>query len=72
MNANKTLLRLKYTRVICEFAKRKNISLNDALDIFYKSEVFIEMSNGISDMHCRSDEYLAEELCEEVQSPGNL
>jgi hypothetical protein len=67
MNANKTLLQLKYTRVISEFAKRKNITLNDALDLFYKSQLFIEMSKGISDMHCRSDEYLAEELCMETE-----
>ncbi|MCL1903288.1 MAG: DUF3791 domain-containing protein [Oscillospiraceae bacterium] len=62
MKANRTLLQRKYARVIEAFSQRQNISLNEAMDIFYKSETYQEMSNGISDMHCRSDEYLAEEL----------
>ncbi|HHV12579.1 MAG TPA: DUF3791 domain-containing protein [Clostridiales bacterium] len=62
MNANKTLLQRKYARVIAAFARRKGISLREAMDFFYQSFVYTEMSEGISDMHCRSDEYLAEEL----------
>ena len=62
MKANRTLLQRKYARVIEAFSQRQNISLNEAMDIFYKSETYQEMSNGISDMHCRSDEYLADEL----------
>ena len=62
MTANKTLLQRKYARVISAYAKMKCINLRDALEIFYKSEVYIEMSEAISDMHCRSDGYLAEEI----------
>ncbi len=62
MNANPILLQKKYTRIIKKFAEKRCISLNEALDIFYNSEVYELMSEGVSDMHCRSDEYLVEEL----------
>jgi len=62
MIANKTLLQRKYTRLIILYAKRKSISLREALEYFYNSYTYIEMQQGISDMHCRSDEYLVEEL----------
>jgi len=62
MKANKLLLRHKYLRIIELLRERKNISYNEALDIFYKSPTYKEMVNGISDMHCRSDIYLVEEL----------
>ena len=64
MKANKLLLRHKYLRIIELLRERKNISYNEALDIFYKSRTYKEMANGISDMHCRSDIYLVEELTE--------
>jgi len=62
MKANKLLLRHKYLRIIELLKEQKNISYSEALDIFYKSRTYKEMANGISDMHCRSDIYLVEEL----------
>jgi len=62
MKANKTLLQRKYGHVISAYAKRQNISLRQAMDTFYKSYTYQEMRIGVSDMHCRSDEYLAEEI----------
>ena len=67
MKANKILLQKKYTRVIDLFAKEQNITVEGALDFFYTSEVYKEVSEGISDMHCRSDEYLVEELLQEYK-----
>ena len=67
MTANKTLLQRKYANVIFALSKRQNISLREAMDIFYKSRTYEDMRSGISDMHCRSDEYLAEELQLEIQ-----
>ena len=58
MNANPILLQKKYARVVELFAKENNISLEKALDIFYHSELYKLMSEGVSDMHCMSDEYL--------------
>ena len=62
MSANKTLLQHKYAHVVAALAKRQDISLRQALDIFYKSRTYQEMRAGVSDMHCRSDAYLAEEI----------
>nr|WP_288964211.1 DUF3791 domain-containing protein [uncultured Mogibacterium sp.] len=62
MMANPILLQKKYTRVIECFAKQQGISLDEALDLFYRSEVYQLMREGVSDMHCMSDLYLAEEL----------
>ena len=47
------------------FRKREYISLEKALDVFYHSELYKLMSEGVSDMHCMSDEYLVQELEEE-------
>jgi len=68
MIANRILLQHKYAHVIETFSKRQNIELREAMDIFYKSETYQLMREGISDMHCRSDEYLAEELALELKT----
>lgn len=65
MEANAILLQKKYARVVEVFAKMSGISIRRALDFFYQSTIYKDMSEGISDMHCRSDEYLAEELRDE-------
>lgn len=65
MNANPILLQKKYARVVELYAKENGISLEKALDVFYRSELYKLMSEGGSDMHCMSDEYLVREL-EEV------
>jgi len=62
MIANRTLLQHKYAHVIAAFSERQGISLREAMDAFYKSETYQEMRVGISDMHCRSEAYLAEEI----------
>ena len=65
MKANKTLLRMQYTRVIALFAKKAGISLEEALDFFYHSMEYQLLREGVSDLHCMSDDYLAEDLMEE-------
>ena len=55
----------KYSRVIACFAKRQGISLDVALEFFYHSEVYQLIRDRVSDMHCMSDAYLAEELEQE-------
>ena len=67
MNANPILLQKKYARVVDLFAKKEGITLSDALDFFYSSMVYQLMKDGISDMHCMSDEYLVGDLCVEYQ-----
>lgn len=68
MNANPILLQKKYSRVIACFANRVGISLDHALGFFYHSDVYRLMREGVSDMHCMSDEYLADELKIEYQA----
>jgi len=66
MKTDSIVLQLKYSSVIEAFAALANISLREALDRFYKSPIYIEMHDGVSDMHCRSDKYLAEDLLHEM------
>ena len=65
MTANPILLQKKYSRIIEQFAKKRGISLDDALNFFYHSEVYPLLRDGVSDMHCMSDAYLVEELEQE-------
>ena len=65
MNANPILLQKKYSRIIEVFSKYQGITLDEALNFFYHSEVYQLIRDGVSDMHCMSDAYLAEELKEE-------
>ena len=53
---------MKYARIVDLFAKQANMTLEDALSFFYSSTTYELISEGIADMHCRSDEYLADEL----------
>lgn len=67
MNANPILLQMKYARVVSLFSIQTGISLGEALTFFYHSDLYQLVKNGISDMHCMSDEYLAEDLKDEYQ-----
>lgn len=62
MTTNPILLQKKYTRVVTLFAKKMEISLDRALELFYHSDVYQLMRDGVADMHCMSDGYLADEL----------
>lgn len=62
MIANKILLQKKYTRIINLLSKQINLSLDEALRIFYNSKTYKLIRDGISDMHCRSDQYLVDEI----------
>ena len=62
MIANCTLIGHKCSGVIKAYSEFADIPLREAFDVFYKSNLYTEIVKGISDMHCRSDGYLAEEL----------
>ena len=70
INANPILLQKKYARVVKRFADAEGISLDEALDFFYHSEVYQFMREGISDMHCMSDAYLTDDLKAEYAGKG--
>ncbi len=67
MRANPVLLQRKYARVIALFAEKVNIPLETALDFFYRSNEYQLLRNGVADLHCMSDDYLAEDLREEYE-----
>jgi len=66
MIANRTLVGHKCAGVIKAYAELEGIPIREAFDIFYRSNLYSEIRHGISDMHCRSDGYLAEELQMEI------
>lgn len=52
-------------RIIAAISKMYGISLTEATDIYYRSETSNLIEEGVSDLHCRSDKYLAEEVWNE-------
>ena len=62
MEANKTLLQMKYARIVSIFVQQVGLPLEEALSFFYGSDTYKLISEGVADLHCRSDEYLADEL----------
>ena len=65
MMANPILLQKKYARVVALFAKKFNKTMDAALDLFYRSKEYQLLREGVADLHCMSDDYLAEDLKEE-------
>lgn len=65
MEASRIILDMKYARIIETLAQRLGITREEAMDIFYCSPVFPLIDNGVADMHCRSDQYLADEIIED-------
>ncbi len=54
-------------RIIISISEMFNVPLDKATDIYYSSETANMIEDGIADLHCRSDKYLAEEVWREFQ-----
>ena len=67
MQANPILLQRKYARIVKLFAEQAGLTYEQALDFFYSSKTFELISEGVADMHCMSDDYLADELIDEYR-----
>ena len=52
MEANKTVLQMKYARIVSLFSKETGMPLEDALSFFYNSTTYEFISEGVADMHC--------------------
>ena len=58
---------------LTEYMKEKgvlptfNVPIDKATDIYYNSETANLIEDGIADLHCRSDKYLAGEIWREFQ-----
>lgn len=59
------ILGAKYARIIEEMSKMYHVTMEEAMDRFYSSDTLQLMEEGVADLHCRSDKYLAEEIWNE-------
>ena len=60
-----TMLAICVILIASAFAGCGAAEQRPALDFFYHSQVYQLIRDGVSDMHCMSDAYLAEELGQE-------
>lgn len=69
---SKTALRAaKVANIIVCICDLYNVSLSEATDIYYKSTISDLIEDGVADLQCRSDKYLATIIWEEFQeTPG--
>ena len=54
-------------RIILYISEMYAVSIDEATDIFYNSETASMIEDGVADLHCRSDKYLAGEVWREYQ-----
>ena len=54
-------------RIILCISEMYAVSIDEATDIFYNSETASMIEDGVADLHCRSDKYLAGEEWREYQ-----
>ena len=59
-------------RIIVCISEMFNVPLEKAADIYYSSETASMIEEGVADLHCRSDKYLAGEIWQEYQENGQL
>lgn len=57
----------KTAAIIMAISDIYNISLEEAMDMFYKSETAALIDEGVADLHCRSPKYLAQCVWDEYQ-----
>ena len=50
----------KVARIIENISDRYSVSLDEASDIYYNSDTSILIEEGVADLHCRSEKYLAQ------------
>ena len=63
-----TILEAKFARIISAISELHNISLEEAMNIFYHSPLLPLLEDGVADLHCRSEHYLAEEIWREANN----
>lgn len=61
----------KCANIIVAIKELFHLSLKDATDIYYTSETALLIDEGIADLQCRSDKYLATLIWEEYQQQNH-
>lgn len=59
----------KQSRIIMLLADTLQIDAERALDLFYSTKVYQQLSNPKYGLHLMSDDYILEELVEELRVP---
>lgn len=67
-NGKRVVLDMKIARIIDIYGKEHTLSREEAADAYYNSVTAEMIEEGVGDLHCRSDRYLAEELWLEMQN----
>lgn len=57
----------KCARIILCISEMYEVSIAEATDIYYNSETSNMIEDGVAELHCRSDKYLAEEVWNEFK-----
>lgn len=57
----------KIAKIIENISERYEVSLDKATDIYYNSTTSLLIEEGIADLHCRSERYLAQCVWDEYQ-----
>jgi hypothetical protein len=65
--AKTTISSMKYANIIMSMVELYGVTVDEATDMFYNSETFTLIDEGVADLHCRSDKYLAGEIWDEYQ-----
>lgn len=55
----------KCANIIKAISELSNLSINEATDVFYRSETAGLIEEGVADLQCRSNKYLATVVLEE-------
>lgn len=72
MNATRLVQKgAKCTGIIVCLSEMYHISLEKATDIYYNSETSDLIDEGVADLHCRSDRYLASLVWDEYNEEGH-
>ena len=68
--SRQVILDRKIARIIEAYSIRYDVSLEEAANVYYNSITSRMIEEGVADLHCRSDKYLAEEIWNEHQEAG--
>ncbi|MFA4046667.1 DUF3791 domain-containing protein [Xylanibacter caecicola] len=64
---------IKSANIIKSLCELYGVSLKEATDIYYQSDISELMEEGVAELHCRSDKYLATLIWDEhKEDTGHL
>ena len=58
----------KVANIIISMCEMYNLSIQDATDVYYKSATSNLIEDGVADLQCRSDKYLASLVWDEFKN----